>query len=139
MKLHLLIVDDEEDILDFLERVFRRDYILYRASSGEQALQILEQHPVEILITDQKMPGMTGLQLLEAMKQRLPNYNEVTKVLLSGYADVPDIVEAIEKYGIHQYVVKPVDSRRLREAVQEARERTQSRDWSLTGGTDPGL
>ncbi len=139
MKERLLLVDDEEDILDFLERVFRKDYILYRASSGQEALEIIKQQPIDVLITDQKMPGMTGIELLAEMRKVVPDYDRIIKILLSGYADVPEIVKAVEEYRIHQYVVKPVDSQRLRRALIEAKDRRDSGDWTLTTGTDPGF
>ncbi len=73
MKPRLLIVDDEPDILDFLERVFRTDFEVVRASGGHDALKLLESGPVDVLITDQKMPRMTGLELLEAIRDRFPD------------------------------------------------------------------
>jgi len=137
MKEHLLIVDDEQDILDFLERVFRKQYHVHRAGSGSQALSILSQEHIDAIITDQKMPEMTGVELLAKLKGMVDDYDQIIKILLSGYADVPEIIAAIEEYGIHQYVVKPVDSKRLRQAVEDARGQRQAGDWSLTTGTDP--
>ncbi len=137
MKERLLLVDDEDDILDFLERVFRKEYILYRASSGKEALEIIQREPIDILITDQKMPEMTGLELLAEMRKVLADYDRIIKILLSGYADVPEIVKAVEEYRIHQYMVKPINSTRLRKAVDEAKKRRNSDDWTLTTGTDP--
>ncbi len=141
MKQNLLIVDDEPDILDFLERVFRKEYTIHRAERGDRALEILKETNIDILITDQKMPGMTGLDLLAAISKTLPEGDSIVKVLLSGYAEVPEIVKAIQRYGIHQYVVKPIDSKRLRQAVVEAKKRCMSAsgDWVLTRGTDPGF
>ena len=118
-------------MLDFFERVFRNDYEVLRASSGEEALEILEHTPVDIIVTDQKMPRMTGVQLLERISDRFPN---LVKVLVSGYTDVPDIHRAVERCRIHHYVVKPVDSERLREAVAEATTRQASGDWTFSFG-----
>ncbi|HJZ85628.1 MAG TPA: response regulator [Polyangia bacterium] len=132
-RLRLLIVDDEPDMLDFLERVFRHEYDVLRAQSGEEALQALAQAEVDILLTDQKMPRMTGIQLLEAIKDRHP---DLVRVLISGYTDVPDIQHAVERCQIHQYVVKPVDSDRLRQAVREACERRTTSDWTFTLGRE---
>src|SRR5262249_38484178 len=73
-----------------------------------------------VVITDQKMPQMTGVELLERVGQRLPY---LVKVLLSGFTDVPEIERAMDRAGIHNYVVKPIDSEKLRAAVQEAVER----------------
>ena len=120
MKHRLLIVDDEPDMLDFMERVFRSEYEVVRASSGEEALRLLGQKKFAVVITDQKMPQMTGVELLERIGQRLPS---LVKVLLSGFTDVPEIERAMDRAGIHNYVVKPIDSEKLRAAVKEAIER----------------
>jgi adenylate cyclase len=130
-KKRLLAVDDEPDMLDFLERVFRSEYEVVRAGSGEEALALLEQGGIDVIVTDQKMPRMTGVQLLEKLGDRMP---QLIKVLVSGYTDVPDIQKAVEECHIHQYVVKPVDSERLREAVREATARQASGDWSFSLG-----
>ena len=129
----VLIVDDEPDMLDFLERVFRHDYTVLRAGSGEEALEVLASNTVDILITDQKMPRMTGVQLLERIKDKYPG---LVKILVSGYTDVPDIQQAVERCQIHQYVVKPVDSDKLKEAVREACERRKTGEWTFSLGKD---
>ena len=122
MKPRLLIVDDEPDMLDFLERVFRGAYAVTRASSAEEALDELGRHKFALVITDQKMPHITGVELLERIGERYP---ALVKVLLSGFTEVPEIQRAVERGGIHNYVVKPVDSEKLRAAVAEAIERHQ--------------
>jgi len=122
MKPRLLIVDDEPDMLDFLERVFRADYTIVRASSAEEALAELGRAKFSLVITDQKMPHITGVELLERIGERYPS---LVKVLLSGFTEVPEIQRAVDRCGIHNYVVKPVDSEKLRAAVDEAIERHQ--------------
>ena len=119
-KPRLLIVDDEPDMLDFLERVFRMDYEVIRASSAEEALNELGKAKFALVITDQKMPQITGVELLERIGERYPF---LVKVLLSGFTEVPEIQRAVDRGGIHNYVVKPVDSEKLRAAVTEAIER----------------
>jgi DNA-binding NtrC family response regulator len=120
VKPRLLVVDDEPDMLDFLERVFRNEYQVTRALSAEDALNELGQHKYAVVITDQKMPHITGVQLLERIGERYPF---LVKVLLSGFTEVPEIQRAVDRCGIHNYVVKPVDSEKLRAAVKEAIER----------------
>jgi DNA-binding NtrC family response regulator len=120
MRARMLIVDDEPDMLDFMERVFRSEYEVVRASSGDDALRELAKARFAVVITDQKMPHMTGVELLERVGQRQPY---LVKVLLSGFTDVPEIERAMDRAGIHNYVVKPVDSEKLRAAVTEAIER----------------
>lgn len=114
---HLLIVDDEPDMLDFLERVLRRQFTVSRASSAEDALERLASTPYEVLLTDQKMPRVSGLEMLERIRDLYPT---MVRVLISGFTDVPDIQRAIDRCGIHNYILKPVDSQRLLEAVAQA-------------------
>ena len=122
----LLAVDDEPDILDFLERVFRREYVVLRAGSAAEAEQVLAAGEPDVIISDQRMPGKSGMELLGQVAETAP---AVTRVLLSGFSDLPDITQAAESGLVHAYVVKPVDSRRLREAVQEARETARHGPW----------
>src|SRR5512143_1508231 len=100
MKPRLLIVDDEPDMLDFLERVFRSDYLVVRAASAEEALDELGKAKSSLVITDQKMPHTTGVELLERIGERYPS---LVKVLLSGFTEVPEIQRAVERGGIHNY------------------------------------
>jgi DNA-binding NtrC family response regulator len=116
----MLIVDDEPDMLDFLERVFRTEYEVVRASSAEEALCELPRGRFAVVITDQKMPHITGVELLERIGERHPY---LVKVLLSGFTEVPEIQRAVDRCGIHNYVVKPVDSEKLKAAVAEAIDR----------------
>ena len=122
-KPRLLVVDDEPDMLDFLERVFRSEYEIVRANGAEEALATLQGAAgrFDVLVTDQKMPAMTGIELLERIADGTAGpHDALVKVLLSGFTDVPEIQRAVERCGIHAYVVKPVDSERLHEAVKEA-------------------
>jgi two-component system, NtrC family, response regulator HupR/HoxA len=113
----LLVVDDEPDMLDFLERVLRRRFDITRCSSAEEALQNLADGAFEVLVTDQKMPRVSGLELLERIRDQYP---ALVRVLVSGFTDVPDIQRAIDRCGIHNYILKPVDSVKLLEAIEEA-------------------
>lgn len=127
MKPRLLIVDDEPDMLDFLERVLRRRFSIARYESAEAALHALEGDEFDVLLTDHKMPRLSGLELLDSIADRCP---DVVKVLISGFAEAPDIERARERDHIHGYVVKPVDSQRLLVAIDEAyeaRDRTRAR------------
>ncbi len=109
-------------MLDFLERVFRADFTVTRYNSADEALAHLQSGAVyDVLVTDQKMPRMTGVELLENIRESHPN---LVKILLSGFTDLPEIQRAIERCGIAAYVVKPIDSERLRAAVTEALART---------------
>jgi DNA-binding NtrC family response regulator len=130
-KARLLVVDDETDMLDFVERVFRHEYEVRRASTGEDALRLLADMAVDVVIADQKMARMTGLELLEQLGERVPG---LVRVLVSGYAELPAIERARARGTIDEHVVKPVDAARLRSAVRVACERASAR-----GGPTPLL
>ena len=115
----LLIVDDEPDMLDFLERVLRSRFAVSRTQSSVEALGWLAEGSFEVLVTDQKMPRLSGLQLLERLGDACPR---LVKVLISGFTEVPEIERALEQGRLHNYVLKPVDGERLIEAIDEAYE-----------------
>lgn len=113
----ILVVDDEPDMLDFIERVTRRRYEVTRCTNGEEALALLGDRAFEVLITDHKMPRMTGLELLERLAERHP---QMVRVLLSGYTDMPEVQRAGAAGHVHHYVLKPVDSRGLLAGIDRA-------------------
>ena len=132
MNQHLLIVDDEPEVLNLVEQIFHEEYTIHRANNGKQALEVLKTTPIHVLIADQRMPGMSGLELLSEMAKTLSNADSIVKVLLSSYADVAQIVKAIPAVGLHQYVLKPLDPARLHKAVEAAKNRSSnSGDWKL--------
>lgn len=104
-------------MLDFLERVLRRKFEIRRTHNAEEALEWLSAGDFAVLVTDQKMPRMTGLELLDRLGDSQP---ALVKILVSGFTEVPDIQRAVESGRIHNYVLKPVDSERLLEAIEEA-------------------
>jgi DNA-binding NtrC family response regulator len=113
----ILIVDDERDMLDFLERVFRRDYEVHRAVSVEEAEGLLGQHSFDVVVTDRRMPKRGGLELIEVLAARCP---ATVRVLLTGYADSL-VDEKIRQWElVDAWVSKPIDSQALREAIDEA-------------------
>ena len=114
----LLVVDDEPDMLDFNERVTRRTYEVVRCQNGEDALAVLEHDRFDMMVTDHKMPRLTGLELLDRIGALYP---EMTRILLSGYAELPDVQRAAATGRVHHYVVKPVDSRTLLAGLAHAR------------------
>lgn len=122
MKTTILCVDDEVDNVDALERLFRRKYNVLRATSGQEALDVLEKHPgqVSVIITDQRMPLMTGVEFLE---KTLDQYPDTVRILLTGYTDLESVIEAINKGQIYRYLTKPWDPVDLSSAVDRAVER----------------
>ncbi|MFJ4143591.1 HD domain-containing phosphohydrolase [Pseudomonas sp. NPDC089734] len=101
----VLLVDDEELILSSLRRLLRtQGYTLHCATSGEEALEIMAQHPVDLVMSDARMPHMDGATLLARIQVQYP---ETVRLLLTGYADLDVIVKAINEGGIYRYISKP--------------------------------
>ena len=114
----LLIVDDEANILSALTRLFRRDgYQLFRAESGSAALEILAEHEMGVIISDQRMPDMTGVQFLSAARERWP---DTMRIILSGYTELSSVTDSVNQGAIHKFLTKPWDDDVLRETVREA-------------------
>ena len=116
-KPRLLLVDDEPDILDFLERALRRQYQVTRFSDPLEALAAVKVRSFDVLITDQKMPALSGLELLDAVAELQPG---MVRVLISGFTNAPEIARALSLARIHNFVLKPVDSQQLVEAIDTA-------------------
>jgi DNA-binding NtrC family response regulator len=119
MSYKILIVDDEPENLRVLERLLHQDYGVLTAESGEQALRLLEQHDVALLITDQRMPGMTGIELL---RKTVPLRPHMVRILLTGYTDVNALVEAVNCGCVYRYMTKPWSNDDLRLTVGRALE-----------------
>ncbi len=123
MPYKILIVDDEPANLRTLARLFRDDYEVLTAASGDEALALLGQHDVALLITDQRMPGMTGIELL---KRTAPLRPRMVRIILTGYTDVDALVEAINCGQVYRYVAKPWDNEDLRLTVRRGLEHFES-------------
>ena len=123
MPYKILIVDDEPANLRTLARLFREDYEVLTAASGNEALAVLIQHDVAVLITDQRMPGMTGIELL---KKTVPLRPRMVRIILTGYTDVEALVEAINCGQVYRYVAKPWKNDELRLTVKRALEHFES-------------
>ncbi len=116
-KYELLFVDDEIANLQKLQRTFMDQDVVHLAQSGEEALEILRRMPVDAIITDQKMPGMTGIEFLEASQKDYPN---LVRIVLTGFTEVDDLIAAINTGKVHKYITKPWEPDDLRVAVHEA-------------------
>ncbi|MEL6880208.1 MAG: response regulator, partial [Cyanobacteria bacterium J06607_10] len=113
----ILVVDDEPDNLDLLYRTFYRDFKVIKANSGQDALDLLAEHDIAVIISDQRMPGMSGTELLRVTADRYPNS---IRIMLTGYTDVEDLVEAINEGKVFKYVTKPWEEDDLRTVVGQA-------------------
>ncbi len=116
----VLVVDDEQDNLDAFRFVFRKSFNLHYAAGGTEALTMLERLDPAVIVSDQRMPGMSGIDLLgEAMRQR----PDVVGVLLTAYTDMPVLLEAINSGAVYRYVQKPWDSKELSVILRQSIER----------------
>jgi len=114
----LLIVDDEANILAALARLFRRDgYALLQATSGREALALLATHEVGVIITDQRMQDMSGVQLLATARERWP---DSVRIILSGYTELSSVTDSVNQGAIYKFLTKPWDDKSLRDTVREA-------------------
>jgi two-component system response regulator HupR/HoxA len=113
----ILIVDDQPEILNSLEQLFKNTYRIFRADHGEQALQLLKQHEVAVILSDQRMPKMTGVAFLE---QALKIQPDAIRILITAYADLLASIEAVNKGHIFYYVSKPWEPEELTLLVSRA-------------------
>jgi CheY-like chemotaxis protein len=114
----LLLVDDEKNILAALNRLLRQDkYHILTATCGQDALQILSANAVDVIVSDQRMPGMTGVQFFRIAKEMYP---ETIRIVLSGYTELQSVTDAVNEGAIYKFLTKPWDDAQLREHVAEA-------------------
>jgi len=115
----LLLIDDDPDVLATLKRNFRRKYSLLTAAGGAEAIEIINQQSIDLIICDQRMPDITGDQVLQhAYSQQA----EAIRILLTGYADMDSLVNCVNEAHIYQYVSKPWEPEDLQLTVQRALE-----------------
>lgn len=131
MRYNILIVDDEPANVRALQRLFRDEYQVLTAFSGAEALELVQQHEVVLMITDQRMPEMTGIELLKKTVSLRPR---MVRIILTGYTDVEALVEAINCGQVYRYVTKPWNNEDLRVMVRRALEHyeTNRNTYELT-------
>lgn len=113
-KPNILYLDDEVHNLEAFVAAFRRYYNIFTANSGKIALEILREERVALIITDQKMPEMTGIRFFEEINDKYP---DITRILLTGYSDVDDVIKAINNTRIFKYITKPWDEREFKQNI----------------------
>ncbi len=135
MTYKLLIVDDEMANIRLLERLFRDDYYCLTASSGEEAIKLLDQHDVAVIVTDQRMPQMTGIELLKRSADSRPH---MVRILLTGYTDIDALAEAVNCGLVYMYVSKPWNNEDLKLRISRAVEHYEDnkRRHSLVSAND---
>ena len=115
--MRVLFVDDEERILTALRILFRNVYDVYTAADGAEAFELLERHAFHIVVSDQRMPGFTGVELLREVKRLYPR---TVRLLLSGYSDLQALVGSINEGEVFRYIRKPWDNDEIRATLEEA-------------------
>lgn len=130
----LLCVDDEPLVLNALMRLFRQHYEVGIATSGAQALQLMSTLPFDVVISDQRMPGMSGVELLGQIREKHP---QAMRILLTGYADLQATLDAVNRGEVFRYVTKPWNNDQLRQVVQQAMDAARTPPTSLGRPTTP--
>jgi len=115
----ILIVDDEADVLDSLRHQFHRSYRVLTCAAGAQAIEILQTDDVELILTDQRMPGMSGDQFLRQARQLKP---DAIRMLFTGYADMQAVINAVNEGQIFRYILKPWDTVELEGIIRQGLE-----------------
>jgi EAL domain-containing protein (putative c-di-GMP-specific phosphodiesterase class I)/CheY-like chemotaxis protein len=125
----LLLVDDEDSIVLALKRLLRREgYRILSASSGAEGLELLAKNDVDVVLSDQRMPEMTGEEFLRRTKELYPH---TVRIVLSGYADMQSITNAINQGAVYKFMSKPWDEETLKKGIQEAFSRKEKNDAHL--------
>lgn len=114
----LLIVDDEPHVLTALRRVFRKEgWLTLTASNANEGFELLATHDVGVIISDQRMPGMSGTEFLHTVKEMYP---DTIRLLLTGYADFSTVINAVNRGDLYKVLSKPIEDAALRENIQQA-------------------
>ncbi len=116
-KYTLLIVDDEADVCDSVHDLLRREFRVLKAHSGAEGYRIMQEEEVHIIMTDQRMPQVSGVELLTKIKARNP---QAVRMLFTGYADLESIIAAINQGHVFQFLKKPWEPDDLLNAVRQA-------------------
>src|SRR4051795_3055564 len=116
----LLVVDDEVDVLESLRHLFHRSYRVLAASGGDQALELLRKNDVHLILSDQRMPGMSGDVFLSQARRLQP---DAIRILFTGYADIQAVINAVNEGNIFRYILKPWDAAELEGILRQGADR----------------
>src|SRR5581483_6931231 len=120
-ELPILFVDDEEMALTTFKSLFKRDFTIYTASGGEDALRIVEAHPeIALIVCDQRMPKMSGIELLRQVSEKRP---EMVRMLMTAYSEMELVIDAINQGNIYRYITKPYNDEELKQILIQGIER----------------
>lgn len=115
----LLVVDDEPDVCDSIHDLFRRDFRVLKARSADEGCRLMQEHEIHIVLTDQRMPRISGVEMLARVRQGHP---QAIRMLFTGYADLEAIIAAINHGHIYKFIRKPWQPEELQAAIHEATE-----------------
>jgi response regulator RpfG family c-di-GMP phosphodiesterase len=113
----LLVVDDEPDVCDSVHDLLRKEFRVLKATNAKDGCRLIQEEEVHIIMTDQRMPQVTGVELLEKVRVRNPR---AIRLLFTGYADLESIISAINQGHVYQFLKKPWKPEELLDAVREA-------------------
>jgi response regulator RpfG family c-di-GMP phosphodiesterase len=113
----LLVVDDEPDVCDSVHDLLRREFRVLKANSGQEAFRLMQEEEVHLIMTDQRMPQITGVEVLTKVKVKNPH---AIRMLFTGYADLEAVIAAINQGHVYQFLKKPWQPEDLQAAVRQA-------------------
>ena len=116
----LLVVDDEPDVVKSVQDLLRLDYKVLGATRASEALRLIREQPVHVVLTDQRMPEMTGVEFLRRLREQSP---DTVRLLVTGYADIRAVIDAINQGNVYRYITKPWEPEELQAVIREAAER----------------
>src|SRR5437016_6320873 len=116
----ILVVDDEPDMVQSVQDLLRLDYRVLGATRAQDGLKLLRENEVQIVMTDQRMPGMSGVEFLYRVRGEHP---EAIRLLFTGYADIKAVIDAINQGSVYRYITKPWNPDELQTVIREACER----------------
>ena len=118
-KIPVLYIDDESNNLTSFKASFRRDFEVFTAENAKEGWEVIKNNEIAVIITDQRMPDITGVEFLESL---IPEYPDPIRILLTGYSDIEAVIDAINKGQVFRYINKPWDEQELKLTIQNAYE-----------------
>ncbi|MDB4534489.1 response regulator [Vicingaceae bacterium] len=119
VKINVLYVDDETGNLNAFKASYRRIYNVYLAESAEEGRKVIEENEIEVILTDQRMPDVTGVEFLQSIIETHPN---PIRILVTGYSDITAVIDAVNKGQVYRYISKPWDNDYLKITIDKAYE-----------------
>src|SRR5271169_3873816 len=113
----LLVVDDEADLVHSVQDLLRFDYRVLGATRATDGLKIMEQEPIHIVMSDQRMPEMNGVEFLKRLRERYP---DTVRLLFTAYADIKAVIDAINQGNVYRYISKPWEPQELQAVLRQA-------------------